>query len=83
MKKLLLISIPLLLLSSNSMACDDKACEAAYISSTQQYVANYGRHAISERNEREAHAKNRERRDYAIVEHLRRISRHLSHQRIK
>jgi len=80
MKALLLISMPLILISTSAMACDDKACETAYLSSTQQYVANYGRQAITERTEREAHAKNRERRDYAIVAHLRRISRHFSHQ---
>ncbi len=60
------------------MACDDKACEIAYLSSTQQYVANYGRQAQTERTEREAHAKNRERRDYAVVKHLQRISKYLS-----
>ncbi len=80
MKKLLLVSIPLLVLSSNLLACDDKACETAYLSSTKQYVANYKRHAISERNEREAYAKIREKRDYAIVKHLQRIKKHLSHQ---
>lgn len=62
------------------MACDDKACEVAYLTSTQQYVANYGRHALSERSEREAYARNRERRDYAIVKHLRRVNKYLSHQ---
>ncbi len=79
MKALLLtVSIPLFLISSSAMACDDKACEIAYLSSTQQYVANYGRQAQTERTEREAHAKNRERRDYAVVKHLQRISKYLS-----
>lgn len=83
MKTLVLVSIPLLLvslMSSSAMACDDKACEVAYLSSTEQYVANHGRQAITERTEREAHAKNRERRDYAVVKHLQRVHRHLSRQ---
>lgn len=81
MKKLLLIPLlPIVIMSSNAIACDDKSCEVAYLSSTQQYVANYERQAITERIEREAHAKNRERRDYAIVKHLQRINKYLSRQ---
>jgi len=79
MKALLLaVSIPLLLISSSAMTCDDKACEVAYLASTQQYVANFGRQALTERIEREAHAKNRERRDYAVVKHLQRVNIYLS-----
>ncbi|HIP94177.1 MAG TPA: hypothetical protein EYH38_00835 [Leucothrix sp.] len=79
MKALLLaVSIPLLLISSSAMTCDDKACEVAYLASTQQYVANFGRQALTERIEREAHAKNRERRDYAVVKHLQRVNKYLS-----
>ena len=77
MKTILILAIPLLIASTNSMACDDKACEAAYLSSTQQYVANYKRQAMTERTEREAHAKNRERRDYAVVKHLQRMHKYL------
>lgn len=61
-------------LTSNAMACDDKSCEKAYLSSTHQYVANHGRQARSEHDERRAHAKNRERKDYALQYHLRRMS---------
>lgn len=68
------------LMSANAVACDDKACEVAYLTSTQQYVANYERQAITERTEREAHAKNRERRDFAVVKHLQRIQKYLSRQ---
>lgn len=67
------ISIPLLALSTNAMSCDDKSCEKAYLSSTTQYVNNHGRQAGTARTEREAHAKNRERRDYALAYHLQRI----------
>ena len=75
MKKImaLCLSIPLLLtLSSNTFACDDKACETAYLSATTQYIANYGRKAQTARTEREAYATNRERRDYAVVHHIQR-----------
>lgn len=72
------VSLPLIMLSSNAIACDDKACEAAYLSSTSQYVKNYGRRATTARSEREAHAKNRERRDYAVVSHLQR-TRYYNH----
>ncbi len=72
------VSIPLIILSSSAFACDDKPCERAYLKSTSQYVANYGRHAQSERKEREAYAKNRERRDYAVVSHLQRVNAYLS-----
>ncbi len=69
----LALSIPLMMATSSAMACDDKACEKAYLSSTHQYIDNYGRRASSARDEREAHAKNRERRDYAVVYHIQRI----------
>ena len=76
MKKLsaVLVSIPLIILSSNTLACDDKSCEKAYLQSTHQYIANHGRHANTARTEREAHAMNRERRDYAVVNHLQRVN---------
>ena len=65
--------LPILMFSPTSMACDDKACEVAYLSSTTQYVDNYYRRANTERTERWAYAKNRERRDYAVVNHLQRM----------
>lgn len=69
----LVLATPFLIIaSSNVNACDDKACEKAYLSSTSQYISNSGRHAKSARSEREAHAKNRERRDYAVVNHMQR-----------
>lgn len=78
MKTLLILSVslPLVMISSNAIACDDKACEKAYLSSTEQYVSNYGRKATTARTEREAHAKNRERRDYAVVRYLQRTRNH-------
>ena len=69
---LVLVAPILIIASSSAIACDDKACEKAYLSSTTQYIANDGRHAKSARSEREAHAKNRERRDYAVVNHIQR-----------
>jgi len=66
------ISIPLLITSNNVFACDDKACEKAYLSSTAQYVSNHSRQADTARTEREAHALNRERRDYALQNHIHR-----------
>ncbi len=75
MNKLLILtfSTPLLLaISSNSFACDDKACEAAYLAATSQYIGNSYRHAETAKTEREAYAKNRERRDYAVVYHIQR-----------
>ncbi|MEH6456973.1 MAG: hypothetical protein V7749_11655 [Cocleimonas sp.] len=68
------LSIPLLIASHNAIACDDKACEKAYLSSTSQYISNHGRQANTARTEREAHALNRERRDYALRNHLLRMS---------
>ena len=70
----LILSAPLLLtISSNAFACDDKACEVAYLSATTQYIENHGRQAQTARTEREAHASNRERRDYAVVNHIQRV----------
>lgn len=59
-----------LLLSFNASACDDKACESAYLAASQQYVANHIRRAEAERAERHAHSKNRERRAYALYVHI-------------
>ncbi|WP_299873063.1 hypothetical protein [uncultured Cocleimonas sp.] len=80
MKKLAaaLLSIPFMIASQGALACDDKACERAYLSSTSQYVSNHGRQANTARTEREAHALNRERRDYAVQSHLHRAKHFLS-----
>jgi len=59
-----------LFISFGASACDDKPCEAAYISSTERYMANHIRRANTYRLERLAHSKNRERRDYALYVHL-------------
>ena len=72
------LSIPLVIASQNALACDDKACERAYLSSTSQYIPNHGRQANTARTEREAHALNRERRDYAVQSHLHRARYFLS-----
>jgi len=56
--------------SPAAMACDDKACEAAYLKTTQRYVDNTIRHAIMYRAERLAYAKNRERRALALYMHI-------------
>ncbi len=58
------------LFSSSAMACDDKACEAAYLTTTQRYVDNRIRHAKAYRAERMAYAKNRERRALALYMHI-------------
>ena len=80
MKKRLALSIltPVIFITSVAVACDDKACEAAYLSSTSQYIDNYERQANTARAERWAYAKNRERRDYAVVSHLQRVRYHYS-----
>ena len=71
---LLTLTAPLLLaISSNAFACDDKACETAYLSATTQYIANHDRQAQTARTEREAYATNRERRDYAVVYHIQQV----------
>ena len=56
--------------SITASACDDKPCEAAYISETKQYTNNHIRHAKTYRTERHAHSKNRERRAYALYVHI-------------
>ncbi len=56
--------------SMTASACDDKPCEAAYIASTKQYSNNSVRHAETYKSERHAHAKNRERRAYALYVHM-------------
>lgn len=73
MNKYILLALPLALLTTSTYACDDKACEGAYLSATSQYVDNHERRANTARTEREAHASNRERRDYALQDHIHRI----------
>jgi hypothetical protein len=43
------------------------------LASTSQYIANHGRQAQTAKTEREAYATNRERRDYAVVNHIQRV----------
>ncbi len=59
-----------LMLSTSASACDDKACEAAYLAATKQYTENHIRQAETYRTERHAHSKNRERRAYAHYVHM-------------
>jgi len=59
-----------LLFSITASACDDKSCEAAYISATKQYVSNHIRQAEAYRSERHAYSKNRARRAYALYVHM-------------
>ena len=68
-----LLALPLLFAASSSYACDDKPCETAYLSSTHQYVANYARQAQTALIERQAHARNRERREVALYNHIHRM----------
>ena len=78
-KLLLLLTLATLsVITSNAMACDNKSCEKAYLASTHQYVDNYGRRANSAKSEREAYAKIRENRDYAVISHIHRINHSLA-----
>ena len=56
--------------SNTASACDDKACESAYLAASEQYVNNYKRRAESYRAERHAYAKIREKRAYALYVHM-------------
>ena len=62
--------ITALMFSANVSACDDKACETAYVAATKQYANNHIRQAETYRTERHAHSKNRERRAYALYVHM-------------
>ncbi len=62
--------IATLIFSNYASACDDKACETAYIAATKQYTDNHIRHAKAHRIERHAYSKNRERRAYALYVHM-------------
>jgi len=74
----LVLSISFIAIPSTAMSCDSKSCEKAYLASTSQYIENHGRQAQTARAEREAHALNRERRDYAVQDHIHRIQLFLS-----
>lgn len=72
----LLISASLissLFLASNASACDDKPCETAYLSETDQYIENHIRRAKAYRMERLAYSKVRENRDYALYQHFKQL----------
>ncbi len=59
-----------MMFSTSASACDDKACETAYLAATKQYTQNHIRQAEAYRIERHAHSKNRERRAYAHYVHM-------------
>jgi hypothetical protein len=53
----------------SASACDDKSCETAYLAEVDQHVKNYARRGYGSMHERHAHAKNRERKAYALYVH--------------
>ncbi len=55
--------------SMTASACDDKACESAYIAETKEHINNHVRQAETYKTERHEHSKNRERRAYALYVH--------------
>jgi len=67
---LFLSALTLFIASFNVSACDDKACESAYLAETQQYVENHIRRAEASKAERHAYSKNRQRRAYALYVHI-------------
>ncbi len=71
-KKYALIFSALVLFTTsfNASACDDKACESAYLAETQQHVANHIRRAGASKAERHAYSMNRHRRAYALYVHI-------------
>ena len=71
-KLLMTLTLPFLLAAGSSVyACDDKPCEAAYIASTQQYIANGERHAEAVHSERLEYLSNFERQFEAILKERR------------
>lgn len=69
------ITIMLVLISSftfsmNAAACDNKACEIAYLAETKQHIDNQIPHANAFKAERHAYSKIRERRAYAHYVHM-------------
>jgi len=71
-KRLMTLTLPFLLVAGSSVyACDDKPCEAAYIASTLQYIANGERHAEAVHSERLEYLSNFERQFEAILKERR------------
>ena len=73
MLRIFLLSFTLIasaMFSTSVSACDDKACEVAYLAETKQHTENHIRQAEAFRVERHAHSKNRERRAYALYVHI-------------
>ncbi len=66
---LVLSVISSLLLHTTAQACDDKACESAYLSETKQHIANQIRRAESYKSERHAYSAMRKRKAYAFFVH--------------
>ena len=58
-----------MLITNSVFACDNKACESAYLAETQMHIDNQIRRANTYKAERHAHSKNRERRAYAEFVH--------------
>ncbi|GAA0417278.1 hypothetical protein GCM10009133_27200 [Cocleimonas flava] len=67
---LILSVLTLFIASFNASACDDKACESAYLAETKRYVENQIRRAEATKAERHAYSKNRQRRAYALYVHI-------------
>lgn len=60
-----LVFIGLISSTNSAFACDNKACENAYVAETQQYISNHVRLADAAQKERIAYAKVREAREIA------------------
>ena len=71
----LILTSSLLIASSSAFSCDDKSCEIAYLSSSQQYASLQSDHATVAQQERVAYAKIRENRQKKVNEQLVREAR--------
>jgi hypothetical protein len=70
-RKLLTVSLVFSsFITFNASACDDKSCEKAYLLETVQHISNHVRHAETYKTERHAYSRNRERRAYALYNHI-------------
>lgn len=67
---LILSAFMLFIAPLNATACDDKACESAYLAESKQHVENQIRRAEATKAERHAYSKNRKRRAYALYVHI-------------
>ncbi|WP_299876856.1 hypothetical protein [uncultured Cocleimonas sp.] len=67
---LILSALTLFIASFNVSACDDKACESAYLAESQRHVENQIRRAEATKAERHAYSQNRHRRAYALYVHI-------------